>query len=171
MRVLTLLKRFSLTHYIFMGFFLGIAAGWIFGEGILPLARPLADVFLRLLRMAIMPLIVTSIVSGVVSVGSAAGLGRLGIKTFGYYIASSFLAIITGQILVNLLKPGVGANIGLATAPDQIAAVEQSFSDLLLHIIPENPFQSLAQGDVLPIIFFSVLFGYFITRLKKKPRK
>jgi proton glutamate symport protein len=164
------LKRLRLTHYIFIGFFLGIASAWIFGEGILPVAEPLAEIFLRLLRMAIMPLIVTSIISGVVSVGTAAGLGRLGLKTFVYYTTSSLMAILTGQILVNLLKPGVGAEIGLETAPAQIAASEQSFSDLLLHIIPENPFQALAQGDVLPIIFFSILFGYFVTRLKGKSR-
>ena len=79
------MRRLSLTHYIFIGFFLGILAGWIFGDSILPVAEPLAEIFLRLLRMAIMPLIITSIVSGVVSVGSAAGLGRLGLKTFSYY--------------------------------------------------------------------------------------
>lgn len=164
------LKRLSLTQYIFLGFFLGIIAGQIFGEAILPLANPLADIFLRLLRMAIMPLIITSIISGVVSVGSAAGLGRLGLKTFAYYITSSLLAILTGQLLVNLLKPGAGAKIGLTATPIQIPGAEQGIGDLLLHIIPENPFSSMARGDVLPVIFFSILFGYFITRLKKKPK-
>ena len=164
------MKKLSLTHYIFVGFFLGIFAGRVFGEGILPLADPLAQIFLRLLRMAIMPLIVTSIISGVVSVGSAAGLGRLSLKTFAYYVGSSLLAILTGQILVNLLKPGVGAEIGLEAAPEQIAAQEQGIGELLIRIIPENPFAALAQGDVLPVIFFSILFGYFITRLKPKPR-
>lgn len=164
------MKKLSLTHAIFIGFFLGILAGRVFGEGILPIADPLAEVFLRLLRMAIMPLIVTSIISGVVSVGNAAGLGRLSMKTFAYYVGSSLLAILTGQILVNLLKPGVGAEIGLAAAPEQIAAQEQGIGELLIRIIPENPFAALAQGDVLPVIFFSILFGYFITRLNPKPR-
>jgi len=170
MRGIRFSKRLSLTHYIFLGFFLGIIAGQIFGEAILPLADPLAKIFLRLLRMAIMPLILTSIVSGVVSVGNAAGLGRLGLKTFAYYITSSLLAILTGQLLVNLLKPGAGAKIGLSAAPTQIPGAEQGIGDLLLHIIPENPFNAMAQGDVLPVIFFSILFGYFITRLKSKPR-
>lgn len=169
--ILTLkLKKLSLTHYIFIGFFLGIAAGWLFGEGIVGFAQPLADIFLRLLRMAIMPLIITSIISGVVSVGSAAGLGRLGIKTFGYYIASSLMAILTGLFLVNIFRPGVGAEIGLQASPDQIAATEQSLGDILVHLIPENPFAAMAGGDVLPIIFFSILFGYFVTRLQKKSR-
>ena len=74
------LKKLSLTHYIFLGLFLGALAGWLAGESILPIAEPLAEIFLRLLRMAIMPQIITSIISGVVSVGHAAGLGRLGIK-------------------------------------------------------------------------------------------
>ncbi|MFC2157074.1 dicarboxylate/amino acid:cation symporter [Acidobacteriota bacterium] len=162
------LKKLTLTHYIFLGFFLGIGAGWIFGKNILPVAEPLAEIFLRLLRMAIVPLIITSIISAVVGVGH---LGRLGIKTFGYYIVSSILAILTGQLLVNILKPGVGANIGLEAAPVQIAASQQSLMDLLLNIIPENPFASMAQGDVLPVIFFSILFAYFITKLKSQPRR
>lgn len=164
------LKKVSLTHFIFIGFFLGILAGWLLGGRILFLAVPFAEIFLRLLRMAIMPLIVTSLISGVVSVGSAAGLGRLGFKTFGYYITSSLLAIFTGQVLVNLLKPGSGAEIGLKKSPETIAAAEQGLGTLIINIIPENPFNALARGDVLPIIFFSILFGYFITRLPKKQR-
>lgn len=163
-------RKLSLTHYIFIGFFLGIAAGWLFGESILPVAEPLADIFLRLLRMAIMPLIITSIISGVVSVGSEGGLGRLGLKTFGYYILSSLMAILTGLFLVNILKPGMGAEIGLEKSPETIAAAEQSLGELLIRLIPENPFAAMAQGDVLPVIFFSILFGYFITKLSYKPR-
>jgi len=160
-------KKLTLTHYIFIGFFLGIFAGRFFGEQVIPLADILADVFLRLLRMAIMPLIITSIVSAVIGVGH---LGRLGIKTFGYYVISSMLAILTGQILVNVLRPGVGANIGLHEAPEQIDAAQQGLVELLIDIIPENPFEAMANGDVLPVIFFSILFGYFVTKLAEKPR-
>jgi len=153
-----------------MGLIFGVAAGWLVGTPILPYAEFLAEVFLRLLRMAIMPLIITSIISGVVSVGDAVGLGRLGIKTFGYYIVSSLFAIITGLLLVNFFRPGVDAKIGLEEAPQYVAAAEQSLQDLFLHIIPENPFQAMASGDVLPIIFFCILFGYFITRLSENPK-
>ncbi len=164
------IRKLTLTHYIFLGFFLGIITGWVFGEGITPVAEPLAEVFLRLLRMAIMPLIITSIISGVVSVGSATGLGRLGIKTFSYYILSSLLAIFTGLVLVNIFKPGVGAEIGLELSPERIAATERGIGELLINLIPENPFAAMARGDVLPIIFFSILFGFFVTRLAEKPR-
>jgi len=159
------------TQYIFLGLIVGAVAGWLVGTPILPYAEFFAEVFLRLLRMAIMPLIITSIVSGVVSVGDAVGLGRLGIKTFGYYLLSSLFAIITGLILVNIFRPGVGAEIGLEEAPEYVPAAEQSLQDLFLHIIPENPLQAMASGDVLPIIFFCVLLGYFITRLAENPKK
>lgn len=79
-------KKLTLAHYLFIGFFLGIFAGRIFGENLLPVAEPLADIFLRLLRMAIMPLMITSIISAVLRVGH---LGRLGLKTFSYYIVGS----------------------------------------------------------------------------------
>jgi proton glutamate symport protein len=163
-------RKLSITHYIFIGIFLGVLAGRIFGESILPIADPLANIFLRLLRMIIMPLIVFSILSGVLSIGSGKGLGSLGLKTFLYYIISSLFAIFTGQILVNIFRPGVGAEIGLQKEVEQIAAADQSFMDFLFRIIPENPFQSLAAGDVLPVIFFSILLGYFITRLKSQQR-
>ncbi len=167
---MTVLKKQNLTHYIFISLVFGALAGWQVGPPILPYAEFFAELFLRLLRMAIMPLIITSIISGVVSVGDAVGLGRLGIKTFGYYFVSSFFAIITGLILVNIFQPGVGAKIGLEENPQQVAAAEQSIQDLFLNIIPENPFQAMASGDVLPVIFFCILFGYFITRLSEKPK-
>jgi len=164
-------KKVSLTLLIFAGFFLGILAGYVFGEGILPLAEVLAEIFLRLLRMAILPLIVTSIISGVVSVGSAVGLGRLGIKTFIYYITTTLMAIVAGQVLVNILQPGKGAEVGLAKAVDHVPAATHGVGDLLIRIIPENPFSAMARGDVLPVIFFSILFGYFITRLRESQKK
>ncbi|MEJ2217175.1 MAG: dicarboxylate/amino acid:cation symporter [Gemmatimonadota bacterium] len=163
-------RRNLLTILIFVGFLLGILAGWVLGEGVLPVAQPLADIFLRLLRMAIMPLIITSIISAVVSVGSAKGLGRLGWKTLAYYVTSSMMAIFTGQILVNVLKPGVGAELGLQATPEQLPAAQHGLTDLLLNIIPENPFHAMAEGNVLPVIFFSILFGYFITTLPKEQR-
>jgi Na+/H+-dicarboxylate symporter len=162
--------RHALTNFIFIGLFAGAIGGIVFGESILPLAEVLAEVFLRLLRMAIMPLIITSIISGVISVGSAGNLGRLGGKTFGYYILSSFMAIITGLILVNIFRPGVGADLPLEKSPETIGAAEQGIDQLLLTIIPENPLRSMVQGDVLPVIFFSVLFAYFITCLPERRR-
>jgi Na+/H+-dicarboxylate symporter len=164
-------RKYSLTIFIFVGFFLGIFTGLVIGEPAIPFTEPLADIFLRLLRMAIIPLVITSIISSVIQVGSAHGLGRIGLRTFVYYICTSLLAIITGQLLVNLFKPGAGADIGLEANPETITAVERGLGEILLNIIPENPVAAAASGDVLPIIFFSILFGYFVTRIGAENRK
>jgi len=160
------MKKITLTHTIFAGIILGIAGGSLLGSAILPLAEPLATLFLRLLRMVIMPLIITSILSGVLSIGTARGLGSLGLKTGIYYITTSLLAICTGQLLVNIFRPGAGAEIGLQQQVTELPAADQNIKDLLFRIIPENPFQAVANGDVLPVIFFCILFGFFITRLE-----
>jgi proton glutamate symport protein len=165
------ISKHTLTHLIFIGLFGGIAAGLISGRAVLPFAEWSAEVFLRLLKMAIMPLIITSIISGVISVGNGEKLGRLGGLTFSYYIVSSLLAIITGLVLINVFKPGVGAVLPLVKSPDSIGATEQGIDQLLLTIIPENPFKSMVRGDVLPVIFFSVLFGYFVTRLPEHKKR
>ena len=162
--------KYTLTLWIFGGFILGILVGAFIGEPVIPVVEPLAKIFLRLLRMAIIPLVITSIISAVVQVGTAYGLGRIGLRTLGYYLMTSFLAIFTGQVLVNVFKPGAGAEIGLEAAPENIDAVEQGLGDILLNIIPENPIQAMAEGDVLPVIFFSILFGFFITKLKPRQR-
>ena len=157
----------SLTFWIFVGLFAGLACGAIFGEAIVPLADTLGTVFLRLLRMAIMPLIVASITSAVISIGNRQNLGILGLQTFGYYSLSSLAAILTGQVLVNLLKPGVGSTIRLQQTPDSIPAMDRGIGQILIDIIPENPFAAMADGRVLPVIFFSILLGYFITRTRE----
>ncbi len=132
--------------------------------------NPFSDIFLRLLRMAIMPLIITSLTAAVISVGGRRDLGVLGAKTFAYYITSSLLAILTGQTLVNILKPGVGSAIEFQEEVTEIPAAAQRPVELILNIIPENPFQALAEGTVLPVIFFCILFGYFVTRLDEPYR-
>ena len=110
--------KYTLTYLIFAGFFLGILLGWMIGEPILPVAEPMKDLFLRLLKMAILPLVITSIVSAVIQVGTSKGLGIISLRTITYYITTSVLAILTGQFLVNIFQPGKGANIGLEESPE-----------------------------------------------------
>lgn len=165
-----LARRHLLTTLIFLGFFLGILAGWLIGTPVLVVSEPMKDLFLRLLRMAILPLVITSIVSAVIQVGSGKNLGMITLKTITYYLTTSLLAIFTGQVLVNIFQPGKGASIGLDQQPEGIGVVDQGFGELLLNIIPENPFQAMAEGDVLPVIFFSLLFGFFVTQLKEGQR-
>lgn len=128
------------------------------------------DIFLRALNMIIVPLILFSITTGVSSVGSGEKLGRLGLKTIGFYIFSTLIAIITGFFFVKALKPGIGAKLSLEIPVDNIAAASESFGKTLIEIIPSNIFKALAEGQMLSIILFSILFGFFITKINEKKR-
>ncbi len=127
----------------------------------------LGDLFLRALKMLIIPLILSSIISGVTNIGSEKSLGRLGLKTMFYYVMTSTLAIITGLLLVNLIKPGVGADLNLVQEVEGLPEYK-GLGQTLLEIVPENIFDALTRSDMLSIIFFAILFGFFITRAGSK---
>ena len=131
----------------------------------------LGTIFLRALRMVIVPLIVSSIISGVTSIGNAENFGRLSLKTFSYYLITSLLAILTGLLLVNLIQPGVGAQLGFEQLPENLQSNVDKLSGTLLGIIPTNPIQAMAEGKILPTIFFSLLFGFFITKTPQPYQK
>ena len=128
----------------------------------------MGDLFIRLLKMLIIPLILSSLISGITSIGSGSSLGRLGLKTMLYYVLTSFLAIITGQILVNLFKPGVGANISFVQEVEGLVEKQKSFLEIVVEIVPDNIINAMANSDMLSIIFFAILFGFFITKISKK---
>ena len=130
----------------------------------------MGDIFLRSLNMIIVPLILLSITTGVASVGSGGSLGRLGLKTMGYYIFSTLAAIITGFILVTTIKPGVGAELGFTAPVENLDAISDSFGQTLIKIVPTNIFEALMQGQMLSIIFFAILLGFFLTKINEKPR-
>ncbi|MEM9800716.1 MAG: dicarboxylate/amino acid:cation symporter [Planctomycetota bacterium] len=124
-----------------------------------------ADIFLALLKMLIVPIVLTSIITGVASVGTMGDLRRLGTKTFAYYVTTSLLAIVVGQVLVNVIRPGDGATLGLSPLSEAGATPDASFVDVLKRMIPSNIAQSLTDnGAMLSIIFFALIFGFFITR-------
>jgi Na+/H+-dicarboxylate symporter len=124
-----------------------------------------ADVFMSLLRMLIVPLVFTSIVVGVAGVGSGRDLGRLGSKTFGYYMLTSLLAIVVGQVLVTLIRPGAGAALGLSPAGDTVLADKPSVLQILLDMVPTNIFRALSDnGAMLQMIFFALVFGIALAR-------
>jgi proton glutamate symport protein len=139
--------------------------------------------FLNGLRMVIVPLVMASIISGIASVGSGTDIGRLGAKTIGCYALFTGSAILTGLLYVTVLHPGIidgapaGARLNLTL---DSAQVENTLNNLqtdggvniaaqLLRLIPTNLISSMEAGDMLPLIFFSVLFGYFMTRIPEKP--
>ena len=146
---------------------LGALTGLIFGEGAAGAVGWIGDLFMRLLRMIIVPLVMASIVSGIASLGSGRAIGRLFGKTLGYYVLTSFLAATTGLVAVNLFRPGVGASLGdAATAGDMPELdIPASGVELLLDIVPANVLASAAAGDMLPIIFFGIVLGAAIATL------
>ena len=167
-------SRFRLSLPLHFQILIMLLAGGLFGYYFSDLTKYtnwIGELFLRALNMIIVPLIFCSITTGVASVGSSGNLGRLGIKTMGYYMLSSLAAICTGLILVNLFKPGVGADLGFIEPVGGIAAASDSFGQTLIKIIPTNIIEALAQGQMLSIIFFSILFGFFLTRISEKPQK
>ncbi len=131
----------------------------------------LGELFLRALKMLIIPLILSSIISSITNIGGSSGLGRIGLKTVIYYLSTSIIAIITGLLLVNLFRPGTGADISMARDMEGLAEGTPAFKDTIIRIVPDNIFKSLASGEMLPIIFFAILFGYFITVIPGKPRQ
>jgi len=124
----------------------------------------LGSIFIRLLKMVIIPLVFFSIVSGVASVGKGRGIGRLGLKTFAYYLVSSLIAILIGLFMANLIQPGLGADIIDNANFDQSAIqAPDSIGEILLKMIPLNPVEAAASGHMLGIIFFSIFLGVAIT--------
>ncbi len=130
----------------------------------------MGDLFLRGLKMVIIPLILSSIVSGVTGIGSGRSLGRIGLKTIAYYISTSLLAILTGLTLVNIIKPGVGIRLGFTESVSELPGVSGKLSDIFMRLVPENIVDAMAKGEVLPVIFFAVLFGFFITQVNESYR-
>lgn len=128
----------------------------------------MGDIFIRALMMLIIPLILSSLISGITSIGSGSNLGRLGLKTMLYYVMTSLFAIITGQVLVNIFKPGVGANIQFVQEVEGLVEKQKSFIDIIVGIIPDNILQAMVNNEMLSIIFFAIVFGFFITKVSKK---
>jgi len=159
--------KLKLSTQIFLGILMGIIAGMLLGEHT-SYVRPIGTIFLRLLKMIIVPLILASVVAGVAGVGDVRNLGRIGGKTLVYYLTTTGISVIIGLILVNLVQPGLGADIGLSAIPERLKEGGPSLLQTLLRIVPTNPFQALAEADVLPIIAFALLFGAVLTTLGEK---
>ena len=131
----------------------------------------MGDLFLRFLRMIIIPLILSSLISGVTNIGTGGNLGRLGLKTLSYYILTSTFAIVTGLFFVNILKPGIGADLNFSQHVEGLVEKQQSLGETLINIVPTNIFESLNSASMLSIIFFAILFGFFITRVNEPHRE
>ncbi len=147
---------------ILIGLVAGAVVGLIVGPPIAVIS-PLGDLFVRLLKMIVMPVVLLSLIVGASSI-SPARLGRVGIKIFAYYMITTVVAVIIGLIFANILHPGWGLNLAAGEAAGK-ELKQPKLIDTLLNIIPTNPFASLSSGDVLPIIFFALLFGIGLSYL------
>jgi Na+/H+-dicarboxylate symporter len=134
--------------------------------------------FLNALKMLIVPLIFSSIITGIATVGSSGGVGRLGGKTLLYYLSTSLIAIVIGLVLVNLIQPGYEDGEPVKPTADRVEVAESlervegrgvdDLAEVFLRLIPVNIVSAAAEGQMLGLIFFSLLFGYFITRIDQR---
>jgi Na+/H+-dicarboxylate symporter len=164
------MKKIELHWQIFVALIAGVLFA-IYLQDYVKYIDWIGTIFLSLLKMVIIPLVFSSIVSGVGGIGGTESMGRLGFKTISFYVITSLLAIVLGLILVNLIAPGTGTDLKLAVKIDEIPAVNQSLGEILMRAIPENIFKSMASGDMLPIIFFAMTFGFFINMTGKEAQR
>jgi len=155
----------ALWKRILLALVLGVIAGMIWGPGAASISW-LGDLFVRLIRMVVVPLVFVTLVSGVVAMGDPAKLGSLGTKTLAIYMVTTLAAIVIGLILAAALQPGVGVDLS-AAAP---TAVQEAIplSERLLSIVPSNPIAALAEGNILAIIFFALLVGVSLLTIGEK---
>ncbi|WP_423127425.1 dicarboxylate/amino acid:cation symporter [Gaoshiqia sp. Z1-71] len=159
------LLKLKLHWQIFSALIIAVLFGYFFSEHVGYIGW-LGELFLRALKMIIIPLIFSSIVSGVTSMGSGKSLGRLGLKTISYYLLTSLFAILTGLLFVNLFRPGIGVDLGFTAPAHEFTTEGTSVKDIFIRMIPDNIIRAMAEGNILSVIFFSIFLGFFITRVK-----
>ncbi|WP_313738870.1 glutamate/aspartate:proton symporter GltP [Pseudomonas sp.] len=178
--------KLSLAWQIVIGLVLGVAIGAVLNHfsaekawWISNVLQPAGDIFIRLIKMIVVPIVVSSLIVGIAGVGDSKKLGRIGLKTILYFEVVTTLAIVVGLVLANVFHPGAGIDMSTLGTVDiskyQATAAEvqheHAFVETLLNLIPSNIFASLMRGEMLPIIFFSVLFGMGLSSLPSDLRE
>lgn len=150
---------------ILIGFVAGIAVGAVLGPTA-SVVKPLGDLFLRLIRMVIVPLVFSSLVVGAAGVGDVRKLGRIGGKTIAFFLVTTAIAVLIGLLLGNLIAPGVGLSIPVDVEEVEVKTAP-SIVDTILEMVPTNPFVSFQEMNMLQIIVFALFFGLGITLIGK----
>ena len=170
------MKQSKLTIAIFTSLFLGILAGWLFPDFAVKM-HVLAEIFLRMVKMIIAPLLFATLVVGIAGHGDAKSLGRLGIKTIAYFEVVTTIALFIGLAFANLFKPGEGmvnvsaAHTGLNSIVQSAATTHHnSFGELLLGLFPTSIFQSMSEGNLLQIVVFCIFFALAICAVGEKAK-
>ena len=165
-------RRLTLTQQIFIGLGIGILAGWFvttFHPDWAIYFRPFSQLFLRLIRMIIAPLIFATLVAGIAGAGHFKVVGRMGLRAIIYFEIVTTLALIIGLVMVRIMKPGVGVNLP-TTGGSEITAKPQTWDQILLHIVPESVIDAMARGDVLQIVVFSMIFAIALGMIGERGR-
>lgn len=162
--------KFSLTHKIVIGFIAGLILGEVFylnlnSETATEIAQKfqlISKIFLRLIKMIVGPLVFCTLVVGISKLGDFKSVGRIGLKTLGYFYFATILSLLTGLVVVNLTKPGQLQSwpkppTGVETGVDGSKA--KGLEDFLLHVFPDSLFKALAENEILQIVIFSIFFG------------
>ncbi|MED0716253.1 cation:dicarboxylate symporter family transporter [Aeribacillus composti] len=171
------MKRISLAWQILIGLVLGIVVGTIFygNPDVAKFLQPIGDIFLRLIKMIVIPIVISSLIVGIASVGDTKKLGKLGGKTILYFEIITTVAIIVGLLAANIFQPGSGVDMSslektdINSYVDTAEAVEShGIADTFVNIVPPNIFQAFVEGNMLAIIFFSVFFGLGVTAIGER---
>jgi len=153
---------------ILIGMILGVVVTAIFGEGAVHV-KFLGDIFLNALKMIVIPLLFCSMIVGITNLGDIRKLGRTGVKTLAYFLATSAIAVVLGLILVNIVRPGIGFSVVTGTLPEAVSTpTSYSFFTWLTDQIPANIFKAAAETQVLPIIVVALFFGGVLTTIGAK---
>lgn len=152
---------------LFINFFLpsGTIRDTLLIDGVLYIV---GNGFIRLMQMLVIPLVICSLVCGTMSIGDTKTIGKVGAKTLVFYIATTALAISIALGIGILIRPGMGLNITSVETSDMVVSENISMTDTILNIIPKNVIASMAEGDMLPIIVFSVFVGIMLAKLGSK---
>ena len=171
--------KISLTAWIMIGMLLGIVAGYIC-HGMAPDAKEakviagyfsiVTDIFLRMIKMIIAPLVFSTLVAGIAGTGDSKAVGRIGVKALGWFITASLVSLTLGMIMVNILRPGDAMNLPLpdANASTNLKTSAINFRDFITHVFPKSIFEAMANNEILQILVFSIFFGFAITAIKKE---
>ncbi len=161
--------KLKLHTQILIGIAVGVLAGILFQEKA-EFVRPIGTLFIRALRMMIVPLVFSSLVMAIVSLGNIKQLGKLGARTFLYYFSTTSLAVVVGLLCVNLLQPGLNAQFSVASpsVPSGVQNEPVSIGTFFSYIIPDNILKAAVEGEILAVIFFSMLFGAALIILGRK---
>jgi proton glutamate symport protein len=162
----------TLTQQIFVGLIAGIIAGAYVSQHNPDLARyfkPFSELFLRLIKMIIAPLLFATLVAGIAGAGHFKDIGRMGLRAIIYFEVVTTFALFIGLLTVNIIKPGLGVPLPSATAAD-LATAGQTWDQLLLHTVPTSIVDAMARGDVLQIVVFSIIFAIAVGMIGEKGR-